>query len=162
MSTHARSITGGHVLAVIVAFFGIIIAVNATLAILAVKSWTGLVVENGYVASQNFNHEAAEARRQAELGWQESFGYADDRLTVVLTDSSRQPIGRASVAVKLQRPSTDREDRELALAEVSRGRYETAASLAPGLWDVETIIHSARGETLRHLYRLQVPGGSAK
>ena|SRR5436190_13530635 len=162
MSTHAKNITGGHVFAIIVTFFGIIIAVNATLAILAVRSWTGLVVENGYVASQSFNRDLAEARRQAGLGWQESFGYAKGRLTVLLTDSGRWPITRAAVTVKLQRPSTDREDHELTLAEVASGKYESAASLSPGLWDVETVVHSATGETLRHLYRMQISGGSAK
>lgn len=162
MSTQARSITGGHVFAIIVTFFGVIIGVNTTLAVLAVRSWTGLVVENGYVASQSFNRDLAEARRQAKLGWQEGFGYADGRVTIVLNDSKSQPIGRASATVKLQRPSTDREDHELALAEVAPGRYEVAANLSPGLWDVETIVRGANGETLRHLYRLQVYGGSMK
>ena len=162
MSTHARSITGGHVLAILVTFFGIIIGVNATLAVLAVKSWTGLVVENGYVASQSFNLDLAEARRQAGLGWQESFGYANGRLTIVLSDSELRPIGRSSVTVKLQRPSTDREDHDLTLTEVAPGTYASAASLSPGLWDAETIVHGANGETLRHLYRLQISGGSMK
>jgi nitrogen fixation protein FixH len=162
MSAHAKSITGGHILAIIITFFGIIIAVNATLAVLAVRSWTGLVVENGYVASQSFNRDLAEARREAGLGWQESFGYADGRFIVVLSDSALQPISRAAVTVKLQRPSTDREDHELTLTEVASGKYELAASLSPGLWDAETIVHSVSGETLRHLYRLQVSGSSAK
>jgi nitrogen fixation protein FixH len=162
MSAHARSITGSHVFAIIVMFFGVIIAVNATLAILAVTSWTGLVVENGYVASQSFNRDLAEARRQAGLGWQESFGYANGRLTVMLTDSGQRPITRAAVMVKLQRPSTDREDHGLTLAEVASGKYVSAANLSPGLWDAETVVRSASGETLRHLYRLQISGGSAK
>lgn len=162
MSTHARSITGGHVFAIIVTFFGVIIGVNATLAVLAVRSWTGLVVENGYVASQSFNRDLAEARRQAELGWQESFGYADGRLTLVLGDSELRPIGRSSVTVRLQRPSTDRDDHELTLAEVAPGKYESAANLSPGLWDAETIVHGPNGGILRHLYRLQVSGGAMK
>ncbi len=162
MSARGRSLTGGHVLAIIVTFFGVIIAVNATLAVLAARSWTGLVVENGYVASQTFNRDLAEARRQAGLGWKEYFGYADGRLTVMLIYPNGNPIARAEVTVKLQRPSTDHEDRELTLTEKSSGRYELAASLSPGLWDVETVVHSESGEMLRHLYRLQISGGSAR
>ena len=40
------------------AFFGVIIAVNVVMATLASTSWTGLVVENSYVASQEFNRKA--------------------------------------------------------------------------------------------------------
>ncbi|RWK14298.1 FixH family protein, partial [Mesorhizobium sp.] len=50
-----RVFTGRHMLAIILAFFGVVIAVNLTMATLANTSWTGLVVENTYVASQQFN-----------------------------------------------------------------------------------------------------------
>jgi nitrogen fixation protein FixH len=38
-----------------VAFFGVVIAVNLTMARLAIGSFGGVVVENSYVASQKFN-----------------------------------------------------------------------------------------------------------
>ncbi len=60
--------TGWHMLAITLLFFGTIIAVNVTLAVYANRSWTGLVVENSYVASQHFNELLAEQRQQAELG----------------------------------------------------------------------------------------------
>ncbi|ESY87148.1 FixH family protein, partial [Mesorhizobium sp. LNHC229A00] len=64
-----REFTGRHMLAIIPAFFGVVIAVNLTMATLANTSWTGLVVENTYVASQQFNRKAEEGRAQAALGW---------------------------------------------------------------------------------------------
>ena len=48
MTTRTRrqgEFTGAHMLAVMVAFFGTVIAVNLVLAVLARSSWTGLVVE---------------------------------------------------------------------------------------------------------------------
>ena len=63
-------------LSIMLAFFGVIIAVNVVMATLASTSWTGLVVENSYVASQEFNRKAEESRAQAALGWNEP---ADDR-----------------------------------------------------------------------------------
>jgi len=51
MNAQTQEINGGHVLVILVAFFGVIIAVNLTLAALAVRSWTGLVVENGQPTS---------------------------------------------------------------------------------------------------------------
>ncbi|TIW70058.1 MAG: cytochrome oxidase, partial [Mesorhizobium sp.] len=52
MSAHSqksREFTGRHMLFIILGFFGVVIGVNLTMATLASKSWTGLVVENTYV-----------------------------------------------------------------------------------------------------------------
>src|SRR6185437_10845881 len=64
-----RQFTGWHMLAVMVLFFGTIITVNIVMAVFANTSWTGLVVQNTYVASQEFNRKAAEGRAQAARGW---------------------------------------------------------------------------------------------
>jgi nitrogen fixation protein FixH len=162
MIARAKTITGTQVFAVMALFFAVIIAVNATLAVLAVRSWSGLVVQNGYIASQAFNAELAEARREAQLGWQESFGYEEGKLTLALSDTRSHPIEKAMVVVTLQRPSTDREDRQLTLTETVPGRYEATVALAPGLWDAEAVSRIATGESLRRLYRLQVSRDAAK
>ncbi len=59
--------TGWHMLGIMVAFFGVIIAVNITMAYKAVSSWSGLVVKNTYVASQEFNDKAETGKEQAAL-----------------------------------------------------------------------------------------------
>lgn len=46
-----KELTGRHVLLMFVAGFGIIIAVNLTLAFSAVRTFPGLEVKNSYVAS---------------------------------------------------------------------------------------------------------------
>ncbi|MER8829226.1 FixH family protein [Mesorhizobium sp. M0938] len=46
--------------------FATIIIVNLTMAVLA-SSWTGFIVENSHVASQEFNRNAQEGRAQAAL-----------------------------------------------------------------------------------------------
>ena len=60
--------TGRHMLLVMVAFFGVTITVNLVLAFFATSSWTGLIVKNSYVASQEYNEKLAEARAQDALG----------------------------------------------------------------------------------------------
>ena len=45
--------TGWHMLTIMLLFFGTIISVNVTMAWNAVTSWSGLVVQNTYVASQS-------------------------------------------------------------------------------------------------------------
>jgi nitrogen fixation protein FixH len=61
--------TGWHMTAILVVFFGIVFAVNFTMANLAVTTFTGEVVDNGYVASQHFNRWLADAEREKALGW---------------------------------------------------------------------------------------------
>jgi nitrogen fixation protein FixH len=152
----SRQITGRHVFAAMAAFFGVVIAVNTVLAVFATTSWTGLVVENGYVASQRFNRDLAEARRQAALGWKEEFGYVSGRLQLTLKDKQGRALTRSSVSVKLERPSTDEEDRSVVLPETMTGVYTLPIELKPGQWDADITARASSGEEMRRIYRLLV------
>ncbi len=54
MSAASKEFTGRHMWLLAVSFFGVIISVNIVMAVSAARTWTGLVVENSYVASQEF------------------------------------------------------------------------------------------------------------
>ena len=156
METTQKHITGRHVFVALVLFFGIIIAVNTTLAVLASASWTGLVVENGYVASQNFNRDLAEARRQAGFGWAEELSFSNGLLQVKLKDREGRPLSRFAVSVKLERPSSDREDRHLTLFETMGGAYAMPIALKTGQWDADVTVESPMGEAMRRIHRFYV------
>ncbi len=64
-----KRFTGRHMAAIMFAFFGVVIAVNVTMATFATRTFGGTVVDNSYVASQKYNGWLAEARRQERLGW---------------------------------------------------------------------------------------------
>jgi hypothetical protein len=64
-----RRFTGGHMLALMLAFFGTVVAVNFVMATLAVRTFGGTVVDNSYVPSQHYNHWLDQARAQRALGW---------------------------------------------------------------------------------------------
>jgi nitrogen fixation protein FixH len=159
MNADRAVIRGWHVLTGLVCFFGIIIAVNLTLAVLANTSWSGLAVENGYVASQHFNAELFAARRQAELGWKPDFGYRAGRLELVLMDKSSHPLTGFKVSVELERPSTDREDRRILLSETSSGTYAAKEPLHKGQWDADVTMTGPAGQTMRRIYRFVVNEG---
>ena len=78
--------TGRHMLVIMLAFFGVIIAVNLTMASFANSSWSGLVVKNSYVASQEFNEKAAAGRAQAALGWSATMAFAKGEFIYSLVD----------------------------------------------------------------------------
>ncbi|MFZ4382234.1 MAG: FixH family protein, partial [Sandarakinorhabdus sp.] len=68
-TTQARPFTGRSFAIIIVGFFGVVVAVNITMARLASGTFGGTVVDNSYVASQKYNGWLAQARAQDRLGW---------------------------------------------------------------------------------------------
>lgn len=99
-----KQITGWHALAALVAFFGVVIAVNVTMAIFATRTFGGVVVENSYVASQKYNDWIAAAERQKNLGWTIEPRIDSIRRVTVnfdnagsdVTGFARHPLGRES------------------------------------------------------------------
>ena len=109
-TTRTAEFTGRHMLAIMLVFFGLIIGVNVTMAVFASTSWTGLVVKNAYVASQEFNAKAAEARAQAALGLTAMLTIADGTIAYRLIDASvalcRSPAPPPASIVQYRRART--------------------------------------------------------
>ena len=135
-STH-KEIKGGHVLAMLIAFFGVIIGVNLVMAWFANSTWSGLVVENGYVASQEFDKNLAKARAQEALGWNVGFTFDKNDIRITFADAKGAKIDSLNLTGKLQRTVTDKEDQVLTFGWMGSGAYTAPARLAPGLWEVE-------------------------
>ena len=77
-------IRGWHVLTGFGLAFGVIIAVNLTLAFNAVRTFPGLEVKNSYVASQAFD---ANREAQLALGWDVSAEVTDGLLRLVVLEN---------------------------------------------------------------------------
>ena len=137
MASVQKEIKGGHVLAMLIAFFGVIFGVNFVMAYLANSTWSGLVVENGYVASQNFDKQLAKAKAQEALGWNVGFSFDKSSVKISFADSKGAKIDTLNLTGKLQRTVTDKEDQVLTFGWMGSGVYSAPARLAPGLWEVE-------------------------
>ncbi|MCO5065327.1 MAG: FixH family protein [Rhizobiaceae bacterium] len=151
--------TGRHMLLVMFAFFGIIIAVNFTMAYFARSSWTGLIVENSYVASQEFNAKMAETRAQDALGWSSELTVADGRVRYKLSGTDGHAVGLDAVTVKFMHPVDDREDERVELVKGADGIFETSHSLSDGVWLVEIEADAGLEKPYRELLRIHVAGG---
>ncbi len=127
-----RPLTGRKVLAIALGAFGIVLAVNLTLAFVAVGTCSGLVVPNSYVASQSFD---ADRRAQAALGWSLAVAHADGILRLDLTDAAGAPVRPTSLAVVVGRPTSARTDRALSPVPTATG-FAANAPLDPGAWIV--------------------------
>lgn len=125
--------TGRHMLMIMLAFFGTIVSVNMTMVYFATHSWTGLVVKNSYVASQEFNTTTANLEKAA-AGVHSAIVYNAGKLTVSLNDSMGKPVSASNVKLKLGRPSHDGEDRIIALTAVADGTFAVDHILAKGQW----------------------------
>jgi len=146
-------------LAIMVAFFAVINTANVTMAVMAGSSWTGLVVGNSYVASQQFNTKVAEARRQAARGWSSRLDIADGRLSFALHDRSGDPIRLESAQVSFHRPVTTEEDTVLVLEPDSGGSASIAYPIRDGVWIFEVAAEVGLDHPYRERVRLVVKDG---
>lgn len=134
-----RPFTGKHMLVIVILFFGTIFSVNIFMAVKATQSWTGLVVKNSYVASQQFNEKLAASRAQADLNLKIDITYSDGILKFFLADENNVAIDLQEVKVALTRPIGITLDRTLTLQPVGAW-YQVEDELPAGVWNV--VIHA--------------------
>lgn len=152
--------TGRHMLIITLTFFGVIIAVNMTMATLARSSWTGLVVQNSYVASQQFNRKAEEGRAQAALHWQGKLTVADGMIRYLLRDADGKLVLPTSVKVAFRHPASDAEDRMVELLPEPGGAFSARQAVRDGAWIVEVHAETGRASPYRQVQRVFVRGGA--
>ena len=161
-----REFTGKHMLVSILAFFAVVIGVNVTMATLAQKSWTGLVVENTYVASQQFNEEAKKGRAQAALGWTGKLTVASGEVRYSLVDSHGKPVPLRGVTVLFRHPAYEAEDEALTLAAVVGATPGNADAFAVrhtprnGVWIVEIDADAGLTSPFRDVRRVMISNGA--
>ncbi|MCR9176756.1 MAG: FixH family protein [Alphaproteobacteria bacterium] len=151
-----RRFTGRHMLLIMVAFFGLILSVNATMAYFAIGSWPGLVVPNSYIASQGFNEKLRDAARQADLGWTGALTYQEGAVVFDLRDHDGVPVRILSVTAKFGRPSSAVQDVRLELNPVAPGVAQLRHALAPGQWFADIEVRAADGKIWQKRWRLLV------
>lgn len=128
-----RTFTGRHMTAILVAGFGIVIAVNLVMARFAVTTFGGVVVENSYVASQEFNQWLERADRSRALGWQPSVTRLQDGRIRVAFDSASSPSDLLAIA---RHPLGGQPDTILQFTRVSPGQFVSERPLSPGRWTI--------------------------
>lgn len=146
-----RTFTGWHMTAILVAFFGVVIAVNSLNAHYASATFGGEVVENSYVASQDYNRWLDEAKAEKALGWGEVTTWRPDGRVIValkgvpadgtITAMARHPLGTLP-------------DRSLTFDRLRNGQFLSREPLPDGRWDVRLTI-SADGHMWRRREQLQ-------
>lgn len=132
----ARVFTGWHMLAIMLAFFGTIIAVNVTMAWLASSSWSGMLSKNTYVASQDFNKNAARAREWAKQGFGGELTLEDGMVRYRLAGPAEVVAGIDHIEATFHRPVGDKQDFVIRLAPAD-GVFSAPRALSAGPWIVD-------------------------
>jgi len=129
-----RPFTGWHMTGIVVAMFGLVIAVNVLMASYAIGTFGGTVVDNSYVASQRFNDWLAEARAQRALKWNVDATVDGDRAVIVTALAPHGPLSDAVVTVRATHPLGRMPERDLAFRSVGNGRFVSTTALPAGRW----------------------------
>jgi nitrogen fixation protein FixH len=153
-SASPKPFTGKHMLALMLGFFGTVVAVNLALALFAAETWTGLVVENAYVASQHFNDDLEKAREQRTLGWHSALAYRQGVLHFDIATREGAALPGLAVAAILRRPTHEGEDRRVVLTPSEDGGYTARTALASGGWNAEIQASDVTGRQYRRTFRL--------
>lgn len=127
-----RTFTGRHMLMLTMSFFGVIIAVNMVMATFAVRTFGGTIVDNSYVASQQYNHWLDEAHAQQALGWRLTAEREGDHAVVRLPSVPDVRIDATAIHPLGRLP-----DMNLHFRPVAPGRFRSIEALPAGRWRLE-------------------------
>ena len=144
-----RRFTGRHMAAILIGFFGVVIAVNLLMARMAIGTFGGTVVDNSYVASQNFNNWLAQARAEQALGWRiEVARDGGDHLAVTVRDAAGAALPAAQVTALARHPLGRKPERIMRFEDIGAGGFRSTASLGAGRWQMVITVESD-GRTMR-------------
>ncbi len=139
-------LTGRHILIILVAFFGIILAVNIDLVIKAETTFSGEDEHNPYLQGLDFNDTLARRAEQARLGWQAGIiatRGAGNAITVQVDVQQKDGTPPPGLTLEglLRHPSDAERDQALTFQSSGNGRFlATLPNVPNGVWNIE--VHS--------------------
>ncbi len=145
-------LTGRKVFIITASAFGVIIAVNITMAVLAVGTFPGLEVKNSYVASQSFD---ADRVAQEALGWKAVADVEDDMLHITFTGRNGYPVEVDTLEATVGRATHVKDDIEPEFSYFD-GKFTAPVALASGNWNVRLVATAPDGTRFRQRLALFV------
>nr|WP_111297947.1 FixH family protein [Paracoccus saliphilus] len=137
---------GVHVLAITLAAFGTIIAVNLVMAFNAISSFPGVETRSSYIASQHFQ---ADRDAQQRLDWHADLRVEGDHLMLSLRDGAGAAVAPGALQLMLRRPTHQRADQQPRLVPEGPGQWRITADLAPGNWNADLTAAAVDGTAFR-------------
>ena len=159
--TETRSpfrLTGWHVLAGFLVFFGITIAVDTYMMVSAYRSFPGEVATSPYEDGLAYDSTLDQQKAQAALGWRMSIGlYPGGVVRITAVDRLGAPVRLPRIVARLERPATEQGRRDIRFLSLSPGVYEAEVGAISGVWDVKLSVYDARGRRFDAERRVTAP-----
>ena len=150
-----KGLTGWHVLAIFVTFFGIIIAVDAWFVDLAITTHPGEVSKTAYEDGLAYNKTLINQSRQQALGWRVQVGQAEGgKVRIRFLDRQDQAIKGLALKAQLVRPATEQGAVTLTFHEVEPGLYLSQGADRTGTYDLYLETQAANGVPFKAERRL--------
>jgi nitrogen fixation protein FixH len=141
---HPFRLTGWHVLAGFVVFFGITIAVDSYMMVSAYKTFPGQVESQPYEDGLAYDSTLDQQKAQAALGWRMSIGlYPGGVIRLTAADRNGAAVQLPRIAARIERPATEQGRRDIRFLAVSPGVYEAHIGAVSGVWDVKLSAYDA-------------------
>jgi nitrogen fixation protein FixH len=135
-----KELTGRTVLFSLIAFFGVVSAVNGIMITAAVKTFGGVETESSYKAGLAFAREMAAADAQAARHWQVQADVVpagpEARIEVTARDAAGQPLRDVTALVRLVHPTDRRLDQIVDMTAQEPGRFLGTTAHVAGQWDI--------------------------
>lgn len=143
------ALRGWHVLAMLLSFFALVIAVNIGFAIAAVQTFPGEDATHPYIQGLKYNEFAATRRAQLAHGWRAEADLhrapEGAEVEVRLRDRAGAPLTGAHVEGELRWPTDSHHDHTLTFTDAGNGRYVARVDhLAGGRWQLRAQAAKAR------------------
>lgn len=144
-----NELKGWHVLVMMLAFFGVTIAVNVAFTVYAVGTFSGEDVSKPYLRGLEYNQTLEARAAQTALGWSATIDAVREdggaAINARITDRDGQAKSALTVEALLRRPTDARLDRTIELTAAGDGTYRAvAADLPSGAWDV--VVRAKKGD----------------
>ncbi len=136
-----QELTGRMVLLWLVAFFGVVFAVNGVLVRAAISTFGGVETASSYKAGLQFEQDVAVAQRQDALHWRVDGKLTRDDAGQALLDISARdaqgaPLTGLTAVARLVHPADARLDHAIPLSRTGAGAFHGEAQAQPGQWEL--------------------------
>lgn len=132
-----KPLTGWHVLGIMVAFFAVVIAVDAVFLNLAITTHPGEVSKTAYEDGLAYNKTLVNQSRQQALGWRVQVGQAEaGKVRIRFLDRQDQLVKGLALKARLVRPATEQGATDLVFQEVEPGVYVSGGAERSGAYDL--------------------------
>ena len=138
-------IRGWHVLAGVTAFFAVVMAVDASFTVMAIRTFPGQVSVTPYEDGLLYNRHLAQLKAQDRLGWRAAAAAEPGQVALAFRDRTGRPLSGLTVTGRLERPATETGRISLRFAEPQPGRYVAPAGRIAGAWDLTAEARGSAG-----------------